>query len=101
MGRVDVLLGLKLLLQLPDGVGHAGAEAQVLARGEAHLELELLLGGSGGLGVVTGVLVAALRDQVDRRGQAVDGQLVTATQLIITLRQGAWNTDRGKTMFCC
>lgn len=35
---VDVFLGLQLLLQLPYGVGHAGAEAQVLARGEPYLQ---------------------------------------------------------------
>lgn len=35
--RVDVVLGLQLLLQLPDGVGHAGAETQVFARGESNL----------------------------------------------------------------
>lgn len=38
VGSVNVVLGLQLLLQLPDGVGHAGAEAQVLARGEAYLQ---------------------------------------------------------------
>ena len=35
---VDVFLGLQLLLQLPYGVGHAGAEAQVLARGKPYLQ---------------------------------------------------------------
>lgn len=38
--RVDVMLGLQLLLQLPDGVGHAGTEAQVSAGGESHLRRE-------------------------------------------------------------
>lgn len=48
LGGVDVLLGLQLLLQLPYGVGHAGAEAQVLARGESHLHVEQEKGKSGG-----------------------------------------------------
>lgn len=38
VGSVDVVLGLKLLLKLPYGVGHAGAEAQVFARGESYLQ---------------------------------------------------------------
>lgn len=37
VGGVDVLLGLQLLLQLPYGVGHAGAETQVFARGQSYL----------------------------------------------------------------
>lgn len=37
VGGVNVLLGLQLLLQLPYGVSHAGAEAQVLACGQANL----------------------------------------------------------------
>lgn len=37
VGSVNVVLGLKLLLELPDGVSHAGAEAQVLARGQSYL----------------------------------------------------------------
>lgn len=38
--RVDVVLGLQLLLELPDGVGHAGAEAQISAGGESYLHRE-------------------------------------------------------------
>lgn len=35
--RVNVVLGLQLLLELPDCVGHAGVETQIFAGGEAHL----------------------------------------------------------------
>lgn len=35
--RVNVVLGLQLLLELPDRVGHAGIETQIFARGESHL----------------------------------------------------------------
>lgn len=38
--RVNVVLGLQLLLQLPDRVGHAGAETQIFARGESYLHRE-------------------------------------------------------------
>lgn len=37
VGGVDVVLCLQLLFQQPDGVGHAGAEPQVLPRGQSHL----------------------------------------------------------------
>lgn len=36
--EVDALLGLELLLQEAHGVGHAGAEAQVLPRRQSHLQ---------------------------------------------------------------
>ena len=36
---VDVLLGVELLLQLADGVRHAGAEAQVFPRGHPYLDV--------------------------------------------------------------
>lgn len=38
--RVNVVLGLQLLLELPDGVGHAGTETQIFARGESYLHRE-------------------------------------------------------------
>lgn len=87
VGDVDVLLSLELLLQLPNGVGHAGAQPQVFPCRQPHLELELLLGSDGGLGAVAGLVVAALRDQVDGRGQAVHRQLVTVPQLVVTFCQ--------------
>lgn len=37
VGGVDVMLRLQLLLQQPDGVGHAGAEPQVLPGGQSYL----------------------------------------------------------------
>lgn len=37
VGGVDVVLHLQLLLQQPDGVGHAGAEPQVLPGGQSYL----------------------------------------------------------------
>jgi len=57
-----------------------------------YLELELFLGGHGGLGAVGRVVVAALRDEVDRRSQAVDGQLVAVPQLVVALSQRTWVT---------
>lgn len=38
--RVNVVLGLQLLLELPDCVGHVGAETQIFARGESYLHRE-------------------------------------------------------------
>lgn len=38
VGGVNVVLDLQLFLELPYGVSHAGAEAQVFARGESYLE---------------------------------------------------------------
>lgn len=38
--RVNVVLGLQLLLELPDRVGHAGAETQIFARGQSYLRRE-------------------------------------------------------------
>lgn len=37
VGGVNVVLDLQLFLELPYGVSHAGAEAQVFARGESYL----------------------------------------------------------------
>ena len=64
---------------------------------ERYLELELFLGGYGGLGAVAGVLVAALRDEVDRGGEAVDGQLVAVAQLVVALGQRAWGGKAART----
>lgn len=38
--RVNVVLGLQLLLELPDRVSHAGAETQIFASGEPYLHRE-------------------------------------------------------------
>lgn len=38
--RVDIVLGLQLLLELPDRVAHASAETQIFARGESNLRGE-------------------------------------------------------------
>lgn len=38
--RVNVVLGLQLLLELADRVGHAGAETQIFARGQSYLRRE-------------------------------------------------------------
>lgn len=37
-GCVNVVMGLQLLLKVPDGVSHAGAEAQIFACGESYLQ---------------------------------------------------------------
>lgn len=38
VGGVNVVLGLQLLLKLPYGVSHTGAEAQVFACGQSYLQ---------------------------------------------------------------
>lgn len=55
-----------------------------------YLELEFLLGCYRGFRAVAGVLVAAFRDEVDRRSQAVDGQLVAVPQFIVTFCESTW-----------
>lgn len=50
VGGVNVVLGLQLLLKLPYGVSHAGAEAQVFACGQSYLQ------GRGGYSSMTGII---------------------------------------------
>lgn len=90
VGRVDVLLGLQLFLEQADGVGHAGAQTHVFAGGEPYLQLELFLLSSGGLGVVRQVFFASFGDQIDRRGQAINRELVTVSEFVVTLGQRSW-----------
>lgn len=90
VGRVDVLLGLQLFLEQADGVGHAGAQTHVFAGGEPYFQLELFLLSGGGLGVVRQVFFASFGDQIDRRGQAINRELVTVSEFVVTLGQGSW-----------
>lgn len=89
VGQVNVLLSLQLLLQQADGVGHAGVQTQVFAGGEPHLQLELFLLCRLGLRVVRQVFLAPFGDQIDRRGQAIHRELVTVSELVVTLGQGS------------
>lgn len=52
-----------------------------------YLQLELFLGRDGRLRTLAGVLVAALRDEVNGRGQAVDGQLVAGPEFVVAFGQ--------------
>lgn len=61
----------------------------------SYFELEFLLGCCRGFGAVAGVLIAALRDEVDWWGQAVDGQLVAVPQLVIALCESTCVSEGG------
>ncbi len=88
--QLDVLLSLQLFFEQADGVGHAGVQTHVFAGREPYFQLELFLLCGRGLGVVRQVFFASFADQIDRRGQAVNRELVPVSQFVVTLGQGSW-----------
>lgn len=88
-GRLQPLLGKELLFELPNRVSHAGVQTQVLASGEAHFEREFTPGVGCWLRGLHALLLAPLHNQVDRRGKAVNGELVPVPQFVIALSEGA------------
>lgn len=56
----------------------------------SYLQLEFLFRCYRWFRAVAGVLVTALRDEVNRGSQAVDGQLVAVPEFIVTLCESTW-----------
>lgn len=88
-GWLQPFLGKKLLFELPNSVSHAGTQAQVLASGEAYFEREFTPGVGCWLRGLHTLLLTPLHNQVDRRGKAINRQLVPVPQFIVALCKGA------------
>lgn len=93
-GRLNALLAVQLPLELPHGVRQAGIEPQVLACGEAHFQWEFTAHTRGGLGRLQALLLRVLQQQVHRWGQAIDGQLIAVTQLVIAFTKSSCGKGR-------
>lgn len=93
-GWLNALLAVQLPLELPHRVRQAGIEPHVLACGEAHFQWEFTAHTRGGLGRLQALLLRVLQQQVHRWGQAIDGQLIAVTQLVIAFTKSSCGKGR-------
>ena len=91
---VTIFLAVQLPLELPHRVRQAGIEPHVLACGEAHFQWEFTAHTRGGLGRLQALLLRVLQQQVHRWGQAIDGQLIAVTQLVIAFTKSSCGKGR-------